>query len=91
MKKYKKLIKIILIITIGIFVIITLINQQKTLNQYDNENKELAQKIQEQKDYNKELTKKKDEVDSLEFIEETAREMLDMYYPNERIYVDNGV
>ena len=91
MKKYKKLIKIILIITIGIFVIITLINQQKTLNQYDNENKELAQKIQEQKDYNKELTEKKDEVDSLEFIEETAREMLDMYYPNERIYVDNGV
>lgn len=91
MKKYKKLIKIILIIAIGIFVIITLINQQKTLNQYDNENKELAQKIQEQKDYNKELTKKKDEVDSLEFIEETAREMLDMYYPNERIYVDNGV
>ena len=91
MKKNKKLIKIILIITIGIFVIITLINQQKTLNQYDNENKELAQKIQEQKDYNKELTEKKDEVDSLEFIEETAREMLDMYYPNERIYVDNGV
>ena len=91
MKKYKKLIKIILIIAIGIFVIITLINQQKTLNQYDNENKELAQKIQEQKDYNKELTEKKDEVDSLEFIEETAREMVDMYYPNERIYVDNGV
>ena len=30
-------------------------------------------------------------VDSKEFIEQMAREKLDMYYPNERVYVDNGM
>ena len=33
----------------------------------------------------------KNDVDSLDFIEETAREKLDMYYPNERVYVDTGM
>ena len=39
----------------------------------------------------RELAKKKDDVNSLEFIEQTAREKLDMYYPNERVYVDKGM
>ena len=91
MKKYKKIIKTLSIGVIGIYVVFTLINQQKTLNQYNNENKELSQKIQEETEYNQELSKKKEDVDSLEFIEETAREQLNMYYPNERVYVDNGV
>ncbi len=91
MKKYKKIIKTLSIGVIGIYVVFTLINQQKTLNQYNNENKELSQKIQEETEYNQELSKKKEDVDSLEFIEETAREQLNMYYPNERVYVDNGI
>lgn len=91
MKKYKKIIKRLSIGVIGIYVVFTLINQQKTLNQYNNENKELSQKIQEETEYNQELSKKKEDVDSLEFIEETAREQLNMYYPNERVYVDNGI
>ena len=91
MKKYKKIIKRLSICVIGIYVVFTLINQQKTLNQYNNENKELSQKIQEETEYNQELSKKKEDVDSLEFIEETAREQLNMYYPNERVYVDNGI
>lgn len=91
MKKYKKIIKTLSIVVIGIYVVFTLINQQKTLNQYNNENKELSQKIQEETEYNQELSKKKEDVDSLEFIEETAREQLNMYYPNERVYVDNGI
>lgn len=91
MKKYSKFIKRFLVGIMGIYVIFTLVNQQKTLNQYDNENEELAKKIQEQQTYNEELNKQKEDVNSLEFIEEMARDKLGMYYPNERVYVDNGM
>ena len=91
MKKYNKFIKRFLVGIIGIYVIFTLVNQQKTLNQYDNENEELAKQIEEQKTYNEELNQQKENVNSLEFIEEMAREKLGMYYPNERVYVDNGM
>lgn len=91
MRKYSKLVKRFFIGIIGIYVVFTLVNQQKTLNQYNNESEELAQEIQEQKDYNSELSKQQEDVNSLEFIEQTAREKLDMYYPNERVYVDNGM
>ena len=91
MKKYNKLVKRFLVGIMGIYVIFTLVNQQKTLNQYDNENEELAKQIEEQKSYNEELNQQKENVNSLEFIEEMAREKLGMYYPNERVYVDNGM
>ncbi len=91
MRRYSKLVKRFFIGIIGVYVVFTLVNQQKTLNQYDNESEELAQEIQEQKDYNSELSKQQEDVNSLEFIEQTAREKLDMYYPNERVYVDNGM
>ena len=91
MKKTRKLYRNILILIIGIYVIFTLINQQKTLNQYADNSKQLAKQIEEQKQYNEELNQRKNDVDSLEFIEETAREKLDMYYPNERVYVDTGM
>ena len=38
-----------------------------------------------------ELSNKKKNIDSLEFIEETAREKLDMYLPNEKVYLDKGM
>ena len=37
------------------------------------------------------LNQQKDNVNSLDFIEEMAREKLDMYHPNERVYVDQGM
>ncbi len=91
MKKNKKIYKKLLILIIGIYAIITLINQQKSLNQYSTESKELSQKIEQEEENKEELAKKKEDVNSLEFIEQTAREKLDMYYPNERIYVDKGM
>lgn len=91
MKKSKKIYKKLLILVIGIYVIFTLINQQKTLNQYNQDSQELSQKIEEEKENKEELAKKKDDVNSLEFIEQTAREKLDMYYPNEKVYVDRGM
>ena len=91
MKKSKKLYKKILILLVSIYVIFTLISQQQTLNQYSQNSQELSQKIEEEKATKEELAKQKENVNSLEFIEQMAREKLDMYYPNERVYVDNGM
>ncbi|MCI8636763.1 MAG: hypothetical protein HFJ36_02725 [Clostridia bacterium] len=91
MKRNKKIYIKLLVLAIAIYVIYTLFNQQQTLNQYSQESKELASQIKEQKEYKEELAKKKEDVTSLDFIEKKAREMLDMYYPNERVYVDAGM
>ena len=91
MKKSKKLYKRLLVSIIGIYVVFTLFNQQKILNQYSQDSQKLSQQIEEEKENKEELAKKKDDVNSLEFIEQTAREKLDMYYPNERVYLDKGM
>lgn len=89
--KKKKLLKRLIILLIAIYVIFTLVNQQKTLNQYSKNSEELNTKIADAEEEKEELTKQKDNVDSLEFIEKTARDMLDMYYPNERVYINQGM
>ncbi len=91
MKKNQKIYKRLLILGIASYVIFTLVNQQKTLNQYSDNSRDLMSQIAEEKEYKEELAKKKDDVTSLDFIEQTAREKLDMYYPNERVYVDRGM
>lgn len=89
--KKKKLYKKLLILLVLIYAIFTLINQQKVLNQYSENSKELAKKLDEQQIYNEKLVAEKENVNSKEFIEQTAREMLEMYYPNEKIYIDKGM
>ncbi len=91
MKKNKKFYQKLLILGIALYVIFVLVDQQKTLNQYTANSDELSSQIEEQKEYKEELAKKKDDVTSLDYIEQTAREKLDMYYPNERVYVDRGM
>lgn len=91
MKKNKKLLKKLLILCVIIYASITLINQQKTLNQYEKNKQDVLAQIESQQETKEELAKKKEAVDSLEFIEQTAREKLDMYYPNEKVYIDNGM
>lgn len=89
--KKKKLYKSLLILLVLIYAIITLVSQQKVINQYSANSKELASKISEQETQKAELTDKKQNVNSKEYIEQVAREKLDMYYPNEKIYVDKGM
>lgn len=91
MKINPKLYKTLFLLGIGIYVMLTLVNQQKALNQYTEDTNKLTSQIEEQKEYKDELAKQKDDVTSLEFIEQMAREKLDMYYPNERVYVDRGM
>ena len=91
MKKNKKIYIKLLIFIISLYAIFTLISQQHTLNQYSKNSQEISQKIEEEKQEKEELAKKKEDVNSLEFIEQTAREKLDMFYPNEKVYIDKGM
>ena len=85
--KCKKLI----VFAIVAYILFTITNQQTTLNKYGQDSKELLAQIEEEKEYGNELEEQKNNVSSLEFIEQTAREKLDMYYPNEKVYVDIGM
>lgn len=87
----KKIYRNLIIIIVSIYVIFTLVSQQKTLNEYAENSKELSKQIEEQEQYKEELAKQKKEANSLEVIEQTAREKLDMYYPNEKVYIDQGM
>lgn len=89
--KKKKLYKKLLILLVLIYAIFTLVNQQKVINQYTSNSKELASKIEEQETANKQLVAEKENVNSKEYIEQMAREKLDMYYPNEKVYMDKGL
>lgn len=91
MKKNKKICKKLLILGIAIYAIFTIVSQQKTLNQYEQDSISLASQIEEAQEYKEELTQNKEDVTSLDFIEQTAREKLGMYYPNERVYIDKGM
>ena len=90
MKKQKTLKKLFVLVIVVFFSFI-FADQQKTLNQYSQNSDELEAQIEEAKEYNDELSKQKEDITSLDFIEKTAREKLDMYYPNERVYIDRGM
>lgn len=91
MKKNRKILRNLLVIAIVIYIAFVFIDQQKTLNEYSKNTEELNQQIASEEATNEELNQQKDNVNSLEFIEEMAREKLDMYYPNERVYMDQGM
>ncbi len=88
MKNIKKLIKRLVIICIIIYAAVTFINQQKILNTYASNKLEVEKKLSEAEKYGEELKQIKENVNSKEYIEEVAREKLDMYLPNERVYIN---
>ena len=88
MNNVKKLIKRLIIIFIIIYAVITFFNQQKILNTYASNDAELDKKLVQAQEYQEELNKIKNNVNSNEYIEEVAREKLDMYLPNERVYLN---
>ncbi len=91
MKNKKKLIRNIIIILALIYAVFTLIKQQNVINQYVSTSKDLASQIEQEKEYKDELAKKQEDINSDEFIEDAAREKLDMYLPNEKVYIDTGM
>ena len=88
MKSIKKLIKRLIIVCIIIYAFITFCNQQKILNTYASSNIEIEKKLEQAQEYQEQLKEIKENVNSKEYIEEAAREKLDMYRPNERVYVN---
>ena len=82
--------KNIAVIAFIIYAMTTFINQEKVLSSYKKQEIEVANQIEEAKEYQEELNINKENANSLEYIEKVAREKLNMYYPNEKIYVDNS-
>lgn len=86
--KSKSVLKKILFMGIIIYVVYTFFAQQKMLNAYQADQERYNQQIAEAKELQEELKETKENINSKEYIEEVAREKLDMYLPNERVYID---
>ncbi len=90
MKIMKSIVKKILLIAVGIYIISIFISQQQLLNTYQKEIGKYETQKQEAEETKESLVAMRDNVDSPEYIEEIAREKLGMYLPNERVYIDIG-
>ncbi len=88
--KMKKSLKKIFIIILAVYIMYTFISQQKVLNSYKTSQEYYTQQIEEKLAYKETLNNKKNNINSEEYIEEAAREKLDMYLPNERVYIDTS-
>ena len=86
----KKIYKHILIIVFIVYVAYTLIMQQKALNLYKAEEKQYNEEIEMATDEQEKLKETKKNINSDKYIEQIAREKLNMYLPNERVYIDIG-
>ena len=84
----KKILKVIIILIVLSYFIYIIVKQQTTLNSYKSEQYYVSEQIQEQQEYKNELADMKANINSDEYIEQIARDKLDMYLPNERVYVD---
>lgn len=74
----RKILKICLIAFFILYVSVIFIKQQHTLNSYSNEKEYISKQIDEQKEYKNELVAKKENVNSKEYIEQIAREKLNI-------------
>ncbi len=86
----KKLFKKLLLVAFVSYVTITLINQQKLLNEYETDIASVEDDIEEANEYKDSLVSLKENSSSLEYIEKIAREKLNMYKPDEKVYIDVG-
>jgi len=90
MKAKKKLYNKLFFTILIIYVAFIFAKQQKTLNSYKAEqayyNKQIEVKLAQQE----ELNETKNNINSEEYIEKMAREKLDMYLPNERVFIDTS-
>lgn len=85
--KINKLLNLILIFMLA-YTLITFIGQQSKLNSYNKDIASYTSQIEELKEKKEELLATQENVNSPEYIEQIAREELDMYLPNETVYID---
>ena len=85
--KSNKIFNIILLVFI-VYALITFVNQQQKLNAYAKDIEYYSSQIEDLNSEAEELLAIQENVNSPEYIEEVAREKLDMYLPKERVYID---
>ena len=86
-QKINKMINLILL-TVIIYSGFTFISQQSKLNSYNKDIAYYSTQIDELNEKKEELLSIQENVNSEEYIEKVAREKLDMYYPNETVFID---
>ena len=86
--KVSKKIFYTIIFIILVYIIVHLINLYQKLDSYNAEIAYYEEKIESLKKKQEELKSIQANVNSPEYIEQMARENLDMYYSNEKVYID---
>lgn len=86
-QKINKFINLILLAVIT-YSIATFIAQQTKLNSYSKNIEAYTEQISELNEKKEELLATQENVNSEEYIEKVAREKLEMYYPNETVFID---
>ena len=87
---FKKLYKKVFILAFILYFIYTFIMQQQVLNAYKADEDKYNIEIEKAQEEQEKLEAAKSNINSDEYIEKIAREKLDMYLPNERVYIDIG-
>ena len=64
------------------------ISQEKMSKKYDEESSQYTQQIENARTTQNKLKATSSSLNTINYIEDTARNKLDMYLPNERVYVD---
>lgn len=83
----RALLYLFFVIVIGYFIHV-LISQQNQIHAYSLEKKQYESQVNQEEQKRNELTETLENLNSTEYIENIAREKLDMYLPNERVYID---
>ena len=84
----RKLLIKLLLIFLAAYAVYIFVSQQKMLNSYAKEKKQYEMQISEAKEQQADLNDTLSNIDSTEYIEKIAGEKLDMYLPNEKVYID---
>lgn len=84
----KSLLKKVIILAFLIYFFYVIFSQQQSLNSYAESQKYYSNQISQEQANKDSLIETKDNISSLEYIEKIAREKLNMYLPNEKVYID---
>ena len=87
LSKLNQILNFILII-VTVYAVFTFVNQQSKLNSYNKDISYYKTQIEDLEAKKQELLTTQANVNSEDYIEEVARKNLDMYLPNEIVYVD---
>lgn len=86
----KKILKKVIIVAFIIYFSVTVYRQQKVLASHKTNIANVEKEIEIETEQKDSLIALKENTDSLEYIEKIAREKLQMYMPEEKVYIDIG-